>query len=1089
LGLASRVKNRVVAVLRPPVPTEVDDVRVAWSGTRLDVAGRAIAPTPRVVEVLFRVRGREGLELRVPQDGSGSFQAGIDTANVWAEWELESNTVDVFLVVDTGGEERAELRLPLPESATLPAPGTCVVLAPADEVQPDMLAWCYRTVGGNLSVRFAPRPRPTARVTCRRFDVGDGRVSFEAELVTSEVAAESILLEVAIRSSEDRWALPVTLLDHSYDVHRRLHRQSFRASLDFDRLIDEGLELSEDILDPLIQVGLQGEDEPRHLGIAAAGAARKRRLPHMTFERGGRTQLLVPYLTFKARRLAFHREVFATDDYRYLDRLARWRWAFALARPFAGVWLVGELPYKAQDTGFHLFRWIRENQPRRRAYYVIAADSPERANVEPLGNVVLARSREHIRYTFLARRIATSHHAEYALASRRPDVIRGARGVRVFLQHGVMGTKNMVPNYGRTAPEFRTDRFHVSSRLEREMIVNDFGFRPRQVRITGLSRFDTLLAPTESAPHGLLIVPTWRDWLMDANRFAESDYREQWHAVLHHETLQLAIAEGLKVTFILHPNMRQYADAFEAPGVTVVRQGEIDVQTLMRSHRALVTDYSSVGFDFSFQHRPVLYFQFDRSRFIGRRPSHLDLDADLPGAVARTADDLLALVEASRAQGFEMEPEYRRRADRFIEHRDRENCARVYESVRTAGGPGVPFARMRDSTLGHRVFGRYRRSRLYLPSMKALLAFARLLPRNRTVVLESGNGRQYSDSPRAIYEELVARRAPVRTVWVSSGTFRPADPTTRKVKPRSPRYFWELGRARYWVNNQNFPIFMKPSRRTFYLQTWHGTPLKRMQFDAVSTAGRNEGYLSRVSRMTGYWSALLSPSPFASEKFRSAFRFTGQVEETGYPRNDVLVSEQQAQRARLTRARLGLREDQKLVLYAPTFRDDVKVGGRFGFDSQIDFTAFAATLPADVVLLVRQHSVVRQRLSIPEEARGRVINVSSYPDAQDLLATVDALVTDYSSVMFDYALTRRPMVFFCYDLDHYRDDLRGFYLDFEVEAPGPVVTTQEGLFAALADLEDLAARYKDKVDGFARTYGPYEDGRSTARAVDLLLRH
>src|SRR5690606_37289502 len=154
---------------------------------------------------------------------------------------------------------------------------------------------------------------------------------------------------------------------------------------------------------------------------------------------------------------------------------------------------------------------------------------------------------------------------------------------------------------------------------------------------------------------------------------------------------------------------------------------------------------------------------------------------------------------------------------------------------------------------------------------------------------------------------------------------------TRKVDPNSPAFHWHLSRARFWVNNQNFGPLVKRPKSATYLQTWHGTPLKRMQYDAVSTTGRAEGYLDRVSAKTATWSALISPSAYATAAFRSAFRYDGEVLEVGYPRNDALVNEAKA-RDQITRRRLGLRPDDRVVLYAPTFRDDVKQGNRFVWD-------------------------------------------------------------------------------------------------------------------------------------------------------------
>ncbi|MET0469153.1 MAG: CDP-glycerol glycerophosphotransferase family protein, partial [Aeromicrobium sp.] len=270
------------------------------------------------------------------------------------------------------------------------------------------------------------------------------------------------------------------------------------------------------------------------------------------------------------------------------------------------------------------------------------------------------------------------------------------------------------------------------------------------------------------------------------------------------------------------------------------------------------------------------------------------------------------------------------------------------------------------------------------------------------------------------------------------------------------------------------------------VQTWHGTPLKRMQYDAVSTTGRAEGYLERVAAKTATWSVLLSPSPYATKAFRSAFRYEGRVLEAGYPRNDVLVTEAK-ERGEITRQRLGLRPQDRVVLYAPTFRDDVKQGKQFVWDGALEWPPLVEGLDENTVILVRRHSVVRGSLRIPPELADRVVDVSDYPDMQDLLCVADVLVTDYSSVMFDYAILDRPIVLFCYDLEHYRDDLRGFYLDLEAEAPGPIVTTQEELRQALLEAQAHGDAHAARRHEFRERFAPLDDGRATARVVDELF--
>ncbi|PJJ69995.1 CDP-glycerol glycerophosphotransferase [Sediminihabitans luteus] len=1062
-----------------------------WTPSGLDLA---FPPGEDVTEVVVRRVARDAFgEVSVPvveaPDGAGRHATVPDAAlaslvedrprsfavlAVRASEVPPADDAEPGLPVHVELVDDVERRLPAGPGAVDDAPGA--------------RTWTYPGRTGALMVRLAPDglgPRPRFRVLRVRTSGSVLRVDG-----TVEADATSALVHLELRAQPSgvvlRSPAVLTAPRRAVPTHRWTHDLTVEA--DVSALVDRCREQGEEL--ESVQVRLvesSTPDDPRTVGVGLPRRARIVPLRELRVSAGDRVALVLPYQTFKARNLAFRVEHHSRADHRFLRRLTAVGWAFALARPFARVWLVGEMPYKAQDTGARYFEWLRTRHPRRRVYYPIAADSPERARVEHLGNVVVHGSRRHMVLSLLAQRVVSSHHAEYVLASRTRAMRRWARGNRVFLQHGIMGVKNMVLNYGRTAPEFSTDRFLVSSEREKEMIVNDFGYRPRQVAVTGLSRFDRLLADPVEDPRGVVVIPTWRDWLQGQAPIEDSEYLLRWREVLEDPRLAGLAAAGHPVTMILHPNMRHHAALFEAPGVTVLRQGDADVQDLLRSHAALVTDFSSVALDFAIQHRPVHYFQFDRPRFLGRRPSHLDLEHDLPGSIHADAGSLLDALVAGAASGWTMSAEHRRRADALVTHRDTRSCERIDAAVRSTRGPRVAASRLRDGTTGRRLYAVVRRSTAYFPVAKAAYRVARLLPRRDTVVLESWNGKKYGDSPAAMYEELVARGSGLRTVWITSDTFRPRDPATVKVARLTPRYYWELARARYWVSNQNFPHYLAPARGTTYVQTWHGTPLKCMQFDAVSTTGRDTGYLDRSLRMTGYWTQLLSPSPYASARFRSAFRFEGEMVECGYPRNDLLVAGDLAGTASAVRSRLGLRPDARIVLYAPTFRDDVRSGRGFGVDLPVDWAELVAALGDDGVLVVRLHSIVASRLVLPEEVAGRVVDASAYPDMQELLAAADVLVTDYSSSLFDFALLRRPMVFFCYDLERYRDELRGFYLDPEQDLPGPVVRTSTELSLALRDALATPEADRGRIEEFVRRFAPWDDGRAASRAVDAML--
>src|SRR5699024_2194723 len=292
---------------------------------------------------------------------------------------------------------------------------------------------------------------------------------------------------------------------------------------------------------------------------------------------------------------------FEKNVYSQLRKTMRWSFLTRIFNKNKDVWLIGERPEKAEDTGFHFFRYVREQYPEKNVYYVIDKDSPNLNKVLPYGNVVYFKSKEHIRLTLMATRIIGSHHPDYLFPLRTKEFEKKVKAKKIFLQHGVMGTKNMIANYGKEAPGFSTDLFLVSSEFEREMIINDFGYDPRDVKVTGLSRFDTLLDRKNIVKRQLLIIPTWREWLVRDDVFLESEYYQQYKELIFNPNLhQLAIEYDFEIVFCLHPNMRRFASHFSDAPIRVIDQGEVDVQQLLKESAMMITDYSSVAFDFSF---------------------------------------------------------------------------------------------------------------------------------------------------------------------------------------------------------------------------------------------------------------------------------------------------------------------------------------------------------------------------------------------------------------------------------------------------------------------------------------------------------
>lgn len=355
-----------------------------------------------------------------------------------------------------------------------------------------------------------------------------------------------------------------------------------------------------------------------------------------------------------------------------------------------------------------------------------------------------------------------------------------------------------------------------------------------------------------------------------------------------------------------------------------------------------------------------------------------------------------------------------------------------------------------------------------------------------TVLYSSFEGRQYSDSPRAVHEELVRREAALDHLWVVQGARVELPPTARAVIHGSAAWHEALARSRHLVTNTHLPAWFRRRDGQRVVQTWHGTPLKRIGHDLAGTLCADLPHLWPQPGRGHQWDVLISPNPYSTPLLRRALGYDGEVVETGLPRTDVLFADHREKLAEEVRRRLRLPADKRVVLYAPTQRDDRVYDERhYRLDLALDLAAAESALAADHVLLVRAHPLVADRL--PVGGSGFARDVSGYPDLAELLLVADVLVTDYSSVMADFANTGRPMLFLTPDLDHYRDTVRGFYLDFEGRAPGPLLRSTDDLVGALRDLDSVTRESADRYARFHTAFCPLDDGLAASRVADLLL--
>ncbi len=349
------------------------------------------------------------------------------------------------------------------------------------------------------------------------------------------------------------------------------------------------------------------------------------------------------------------------------------------------------------------------------------------------------------------------------------------------------------------------------------------------------------------------------------------------------------------------------------------------------------------------------------------------------------------------------------------------------------------------------------------------------------VLFETFAGKGTGDNPGAICAEFARRDLGLDLVFSVIDRSNVPPPGARAVVRWSPEWFELLGRARYLVVNASLPYFFRKREGQLYYQTWHGTPLKRIAHDRPHLDFFNWHHRRQLLVARDGWDFLLSQSPECTEFLSSAFRYSGPVMEVGYPRNDILASEAGREVRDRVRAHFGIPEDATVVLYAPTWRDNARVGRVFDKVLYLDPLEVVSSVE-NSYLLVRGHY---NSVGAAEDRTGseRVLDVTRYPDIADLYLAADVLVTDYSSVFFDFAITDKPMVFLAPDLEAYRDENRGFYLDYHETAPGPIcLTTAEVVEEILAP-----DRYAATREDFRRRFAPLDDGSAAARVVDGIL--
>lgn len=364
---------------------------------------------------------------------------------------------------------------------------------------------------------------------------------------------------------------------------------------------------------------------------------------------------------------------------------------------------------------------------------------------------------------------------------------------------------------------------------------------------------------------------------------------------------------------------------------------------------------------------------------------------------------------------------------------------------------------------------------------------------NKTIMFISYHGKGYLCNPKYIHQELLKddRFQDYKFIFPLKDKNEVIE-GAKVIKYRGIKYFYYLAKSKFWIVNCKLPSYCIKKDEQVYIQTWHGTPLKRLAHD-IETKDDITFYRSKMSRdeMTksydvdvAKYNYLISPNEYSSEIFESCFKIDKEkIKEYGYPRNDYLVNITNEEIDKL-KIKYNIPTDKKVILYAPTWRDNKFNEKGYIYELKVDFNKWKDMLGDEYVVIFKPHYLISNKFK-DIKLDNFLFSFDENVDINELYVMSDLLITDYSSVFFDYAILNRPILFYMYDLEEYRDELRGFYLDINKELPGKITIDEDELLSVIKN--ENYKEYDEKLKEFRNTYNNLEDGKASQRVINNLI--
>lgn len=357
------------------------------------------------------------------------------------------------------------------------------------------------------------------------------------------------------------------------------------------------------------------------------------------------------------------------------------------------IWLICERENEARDNGYWFFKYVIENHPEIDAVYAINKHGIDYLKVRELGKTIQFGSIIHWMYYFAAKKNISSQKEgkPNAALCYILEVYLGARKNRYYLKHGIIKDAMRWIYYDVS----KLTMLCTASKREQQYIQENFGYKPEAVKLVGLCRYDNLLSPHQ-IKRQILVMPTMREWLRvissdtkkyeGTDDFTKSEYYLTWSGLLLSPQLQLLLEKyNIDLVFYPHPTMQKYIGNFsvDCKRITIASAGQYDMQELLMESALLITDYSSIYFDFAYMGKPIVYYQFDYEKYRKGQyqEGYFSYQKDGFGPIAYDSESLLKEIEKVLENNLEMDLEYKNRTSSFFAFRDRDNCLRTFEAI------------------------------------------------------------------------------------------------------------------------------------------------------------------------------------------------------------------------------------------------------------------------------------------------------------------------------------------------------------------------------------------------------------------------